>query len=342
MNIKMLLEDNEGLGEPVRHYLEKTLPHSDVLVVSLFDSINVGIDQLIEKLKIRNFDRIIFHCSHHSFYRFTEYYARLCEVFGPGRVIAITGNGIYHGSTESNLVYFPYYWYNGLPGPQKEEFIDPWIFDQDLIVKFRQYPASCLNNRYSMHRLLLFDMIYQRDYFNQVIYSLNEIIDENKLPLGEVEFNLISNIKFRYKGIIPLFLDRSSSCWGPDLLGINHPANTESYLNIVTENSWDEPFVSEKTFKPIACGQFFLLLSGSGTVELVRKLGFDVFDDYFDHSYDQELDLNTRVQMVVENLDRWMGMNHEKIWSETLHRRMSNARRFFDLDLTNNPFNSII
>ena len=46
--------------------------------------------------------------------------------------------------------------------------------------------------------------------------------------------------------------------------------------------------------------------------------------------------------MVVENLDRWMGMNHEKIWSETLHRRMSNARRFFDLDLTNNPFNSII
>ena len=82
-------------------------------------------------------------------------------------------------------------------------------------------------------------------------------------------------------------------------------------FNVVSEtssqtddDSWREIFLTEKTFKAFAYKQLPIWFAVPKTVHEVRKLGFDVFDDIINHSYDNILDENTRMLMVVDELKR--------------------------------------
>jgi len=59
--------------------------------------------------------------------------------------------------------------------------------------------------------------------------------------------------------------------------------------------------LSEKTFKAFAWHQIPLWHASPGTVQLVRDLGFDVFDDIIDHSYDS-LPYEQRKDFVVQQM----------------------------------------
>ena len=52
-----------------------------------------------------------------------------------------------------------------------------------------------------------------------------------------------------------------------------------------------------------------LLLGVNGTLQTLRNLGFDTFDDIFDNSYDEEEDVYKRVVMFFEEIDRIAAMN---------------------------------
>jgi hypothetical protein len=53
-------------------------------------------------------------------------------------------------------------------------------------------------------------------------------------------------------------------------------------------------FLTEKTFKPIKHGQLFFIAGPAGSLQLLRKLGYRVFDGILDNSYDQEPDHTQR------------------------------------------------
>jgi len=72
-----------------------------------------------------------------------------------------------------------------------------------------------------------------------------------------------------------------------------------SYCNIVMETHFDADqsggtFLTEKTFKPIKHGQLFFIAGPAGSLQLLRKLGYRVFDGILDNSYDQEPDHTQR------------------------------------------------
>ena len=194
-----------------------------------------------------------------------------------------------------------------------------------------------------MHRIIFLDAIYSRPYFKEILYSLNELViysHPENARIGEHE-KIFQNVSKKYLNIVPIHLDLSNSKWCTEMLGYNHPAYKDSYLNVVTENSYEETFLSEKTFKPLAAGQLFLIFGGTGTIQFLRDIGFDVFDDYLDHSYDIEPDWITRAEKIASVLDTWFAADHEKIWAETYHRRLSNSKKFFELDTKDNPFKKI-
>ena len=69
--------------------------------------------------------------------------------------------------------------------------------------------------------------------------------------------------------------------------------HTDSYCNIVMETHFDADqsggvFLTEKTFKPIKHGQMFFIAGPAGSLQLLRDLGYRVFDSVLDNSYDQE------------------------------------------------------
>ncbi len=63
------------------------------------------------------------------------------------------------------------------------------------------------------------------------------------------------------------------------------------WCTVVSEAQYNDSqksiFLSEKTFKPIACSHPFQILGAKGSLKELRKLGYLTFENLFDESYDE-------------------------------------------------------
>jgi hypothetical protein len=73
-----------------------------------------------------------------------------------------------------------------------------------------------------------------------------------------------------------------------------------AYCNIVMETHFDADgsagtFLTEKTFKPIKHGQLFFVAGPAGSLQLLRDMGYRVFDNILDNTYDR----------IADHTERW-------------------------------------
>jgi len=81
--------------------------------------------------------------------------------------------------------------------------------------------------------------------------------------------------------------------------------HVNSYCNIVMETHFDlkgGTFLTEKTFKPIKHGQMFFIAGPAGSLQVLRDLGYRVFDGVLDNSYDLELDATQRWKSLIRSI----------------------------------------
>jgi len=79
----------------------------------------------------------------------------------------------------------------------------------------------------------------------------------------------------------------------------------DSERTVILETFFDDPdanVFTEKIWRSIQLPRPWLLLSSVGSVSCLRDWGFDVFDDYIDHSYDQEPLNFKRQTMILDQL----------------------------------------
>lgn len=76
-----------------------------------------------------------------------------------------------------------------------------------------------------------------------------------------------------------------------------------SFVEIITESSFSSPgyMLTEKTMHGFYGCNFPILLAGQGAVSHLRTLGFDMFDDVIDHSYDLT---SNPIDRIVQAVDR--------------------------------------
>jgi hypothetical protein len=79
----------------------------------------------------------------------------------------------------------------------------------------------------------------------------------------------------------------------------------QSAIQIVAETVFDErKHLTEKTLRPIACGQPFILAAGPGSLKYLQSYGFKTFGPWINEDYDSELDSTKRLQMIVQEMKR--------------------------------------
>ena len=82
----------------------------------------------------------------------------------------------------------------------------------------------------------------------------------------------------------------------------------DSEKNLVIETFFEDITggitLTEKTFRALQLPRPFLLFGLKGSVKLLREWGFDVYDDYIDHSYDAENHWLTRQTMILSELQK--------------------------------------
>ena len=82
--------------------------------------------------------------------------------------------------------------------------------------------------------------------------------------------------------------------------------NKSALWHVVTETVFydDKLHLTEKIFKPITAKRPFMLLGAVHNLAYLKSYGFKTFDQWIDESYDDELDPDRRIEIVVAELEK--------------------------------------
>jgi hypothetical protein len=106
----------------------------------------------------------------------------------------------------------------------------------------------------------------------------------------------------------------------------------DTYFSMVVETlqhggcTW----MTEKVFKACAYYHPFLVISQPGLLTLLKKMGFETYQNIFDESYDHIRDFDSRLDAIIKNIDNFKVEPYD---SETQRRLRHNHNHFFNQEL---------
>jgi hypothetical protein len=79
-----------------------------------------------------------------------------------------------------------------------------------------------------------------------------------------------------------------------------------SRLTLVVESYVSDSVIafSEKIFRALQTPRPWILFCSPGSVDVLRSAGFDVMDDVVDHSYDEIVNVEQRLQAIITELKK--------------------------------------
>lgn len=268
-------------------------------------------------------------------------------------VIVFHGDPSYHSNTHR---YLPTFYFQVFSHPHNKQYCLENVNSQ------RKYTLSWLNNGPRAHRCHLLTKLWGNNLFNNdnFLYSFynHQPLDptcgrnytSNALGADAVDLawlekfctkSDLNTIKDKLKHIWPhlpveidnhdLHLDHYTPKWFDDINDVtNCRAYTDSTAHLVSETSiFTHRFITEKTFKPVAMGMPIFTLHQPHTVSYLEGMGFDMYSDIIDHSYDNEENYNVRFNMLIDSMQNYM--QDKPIIP--YNRRLKNVENFFSQNM---------
>ena len=210
--------------------------------------------------------------------------------------------------------------------------------DLNFLTEKRERRILSLNRRLNncWHRVLLLALSSKHNLFenNYITYNLDPEFDSEIPPLDELinltaqpkgSYNLISQ-KELYTEMDTLVKNKKNvyESFSHESPGYIFTVRDEtidiyksSYISLVTETFFyeDDYIITEKVYKPIIHYHPFIVLGSPYTLKHMRSIGFKTFGDFWDESYDEEENNDTRFEKVFNLL-----MKFDKMPIEELHK----------------------
>jgi hypothetical protein len=143
-------------------------------------------------------------------------------------------------------------------------------------------------------------------------YCESGVFDDTECP---IEIDAIAELRTATEEFLrsaPYISDELDHAQRNDHSTLEPKYHVNSYCNIVMETHFDADqsggaFLTEKTFKPIKHGQMFFIAGPAGSLQVLRDLGYRVFDSVLDNSYDLE----------TNHTQRWMALTRAIYFAQT-------------------------
>ena len=199
------------------------------------------------------------------------------------------------GLTENELVFWPTYWINWTEMCLKGS-IDYKNYVVDTNFK---YPFICLNNKNHIHRAALIDHLAKYNLLDKGIVTWHKFA------------NCHHGYDFKYYDDKIRIIDDDFTTKLDSFL---IPKQWhESFLHVVGEATSNIHFISEKTVIPMLLKKPFVCISKQGFNKRLLDLGFMLYDELLDYSYDDYDDLSVRADILCNNIDS-LGTNYAEMY----------------------------
>jgi hypothetical protein len=203
-------------------------------------------------------------------------------------------------------------------------------------LSFKKYDKKFLNfnRRWRIHRPIFVSLLHSYNILDKGYVSLaksddntswNDILGTMLEETDNSEINkIISTHINEIKSIKPLYIDiKNLEENQVNLSNSSRNYYNNTYFSVVSETNFykkygSSPFLSEKTFKPIAEKHPFILLNRPGSLNKLKEIGYKTFSSVINEDYDNEEDDNKRLKMIVDEVIRLSNLS-EKELNKFLH-----------------------
>lgn len=177
----------------------------------------------------------------------------------------------------------------------------------------------CYNRTLRPHKLLLLAQLVNANLIDSGVLSAG------KFGRGTLEHVLLSNNLRMDDQRKELFYSLSNTSPDDKKFPLDNPAQqtvvdhyNKTFLSLTVETLEIPLFFSEKTYKPILHKHPFILVGAQGMLKKLKEFGFRTFNQWWDESYDDAINMQDRIQKIIEILSK---LNHLDIDTLKLYRR---------------------
>ena len=182
-----------------------------------------------------------------------------------------------------NLVHIPYYWIR-FSGRLRDS-----VPETDWANKTSAF--SFMLNKVRINRRRMIELLESNNLFTKT-YTLvsNKFVYEQKYFVAADTVKLEDSVVNKKYDNISTYNEY-----------LREHVFEPSYIHLITEASWyaQSTFIDEKSVFPFEAGNIPIWVGGYGHPTYFRKMGFDVFDDLVDHSYEMLDDPVDRLQQAI-------------------------------------------
>lgn len=149
----------------------------------------------------------------------------------------------------------------------------------------------CFINKGKYHRRVLIDLICENELFD------NSIVTWHSQTTTFVDSKIYD---FKCWQETELLFDDYYTDYPRPFL--ESSLKTKCLINLVTETHREGLFLSEKTWKPIITGHPFISLGAKNQNNAMKELGFELYDELFDYTFDDANTIEERANGLIKNL----------------------------------------
>jgi hypothetical protein len=174
----------------------------------------------------------------------------------------------------------------------------------------------CYNRVRRTHRTLLVCELIKNNlldrglvsYYNDGRSAIDDCESRQDLHYSAIQLDKNSPLILEFKD--------STLFQGDNFINFLH--HTRTFLSLVTETLTEEVlaqrgattskyssiFFSEKTYKPIATFQPFMIVACKDHLKYLRDLGYKTFNDFWSEDYDTVNDFDQRIRLIISELQK--------------------------------------
>lgn len=198
-----------------------------------------------------------------------------------------------------------------------------------ILLLLKMYKKKLLNYENGIVDFLLYSD-YANKNFNKNLYEeFSNKMFKDKI-INQDDLKIILSLK---DTILPIKLDRNPNH--------NYSSEHRKIINLVSENVYNMDCVedfnlkvntfTEKTFIPFRTHQIPLFIALPNHASVLRKIGFDLFDDIIDYKYDNEFNNLIRMDLVLEELEKLLKMDLVEFYKKNYKRFVNNSILIYKL-----------
>lgn len=208
-----------------------------------------------------------------------------------------------------HVVYFGTYIWNVFyelflkDSTRNAEIRDPYAVNQNKEINFHYVS---LNNKPHPHRCLQIDLLEKHGLIEYGAITWNSWYNDQ----GRILAKSFENYKWKYwQPRLMTFDEMNSDGWDWQL----PDQYAHSFMQLVSECSPTAMMLSEKSLVPLLFNKPFLVSGPKDFHANLKNMGFELYDELFDYSFDSVDDMEKRFDLLTQNIVKYKNSSFEEL-----------------------------